>query len=547
MMALAHRLSLLIALVGGTTLLGVSAQDAARGGTPAASPRLIVLLVVDQMRADYVEWYGGQWTQGLKRLTTEGALFPRATYPYAITKTCAGHASIGTGVLPATHGMIDNDWYDSTQRKFVGCTADPAAVSVGFGGQPGAEHHSALALRAPTLADQLQRQRPLSRVVSLALKARSAIGLGGRGGPRAIFAWEEDTGVWASSTAFTRTAWPEVDAYVRAHPSSAARGQAWNRRLPPASYRNEDEGKGELAPAPFPHLLVPPTGVSFTAIWDMSPWSDAYLGDMAGTLVERLKLGQVDGPDMLAVGFSALDFVGHAYGPRSHEVQDLLVRLDETIGRLMNVLDKAVGRDRYVIGLSSDHGVALLPEQAAAVIGAAGGRLALSPLGLAVDIALGNELGGRQFIEAITGSYVHFLPGVLDRIKASPRARLAVEAAAKTAPGVERVYWSWDLAATTPTTDPFLAGLRKSYFAGRSGDLAFLPRPNWVVVGAGTQHGSMHPYDTQVPLVLYGAGIRPGRYTAAVTPLDLAPTLGSVAGITLQNVEGRVLREALTR
>src|SRR6185369_5154717 len=130
----------------------------------------------------------------------------------------------------------------------------------------------------------------------------------------------------------------------------------WARQLPGASYRNEDDGQGEPAPSTFPHVLVPPAGGSFTAVWDMSPWSDAYLGDMAASLVERLKLG-AEGPDLLAIGFSALDFVGHAYGPRSHEVQDLLVRLDGVIGRLMDVLDQSVGRDRYVLALTSDHGV----------------------------------------------------------------------------------------------------------------------------------------------------------------------------------------------
>jgi len=545
--ARAHQAALGLALVVAASLSGQGAQAPARGPSAATTPRLLVLFVVDQLRADYLDWYGSQWTQGFKRLTTEGALFPRAKYPYAITRTCAGHASIGTGVVPAKHGMIDNEWYDAAQHAFVACTLDRAASPVGFGGQPGAEHHSGAGLRVPTLADELLRQRASARVVSIALKARSAIGLGGRGGPRAMAVWEEDSGTWATSSAFTRTPWPEVDTFVRTHPSSAARGQTWERRLPPASYRNEDDGRGELAPGTFPHRLVPPAGGSFVTVWDMSPFSDAYLGEMAESLVERLKLGQQDGPDLLAIGFSALDFVGHSYGPRSHEVQDVLVRLDEVIGRLMSVLDRTVGRDRYVLALTSDHGVALLPEQAAAATGVAGGRLGVNTLGLAIDIALGSELGGRPFIEAITSSYVHFRPGVLDRIRANASAMRAVEAAAQSVPGVERVYWSWDLAASTPTVDPFLTGLRKSYVAGRSGDLAFLPLANWVVAGGGTQHGSMHPYDTEVPLLLFGAGVRPGRYTTAATPLDLAPTLATLGGIALPNVDGRVLREALTR
>lgn len=161
----------------------------------------------------------------------------------------------------------------------------------------------------------------------------------------------------------------------------------------------------------------------------MSPWSDAYVADLAGSLADRVALGRRDATDLLAIGFSALDYVGHSYGPRSHEVQDMLVRLDAVIGRLLHTLDRTVGADKYTVALTSDHGVAELPEQAVAFTGVDGGRVSSTPSAQAIETALGVEFGRRAFIEAITRTYVHFLPGVLDRIRAAPAAQAAVAAA----------------------------------------------------------------------------------------------------------------------
>jgi predicted AlkP superfamily pyrophosphatase or phosphodiesterase len=532
------------------TALGLQAQTTpARGRAstppPPAPPHLVVLLVIDQFRADYVDQYGGQWSQGLRRLLTEGAVFTHAAMPYAVTKTCAGHATIGTGTFPSTHGLIDNEWYDAASQAYVSCTTDPAARAIGFGGQRAIEHHSATWLRVPTLGDVLQQSRPGSRVVALALKARSAISLGGHGGPGAVIAWEEDSGAWATSSALTSTPSSDVDAYVRSHPATRDRGQPWNRQLPATSYLYDDRAPGELRDGVFPHVLDAPFGASFSAMWDASPRSDAYLADMAGTLLTNMKLGQDAQTDMLAIGFSALDYVGHSYGPRSHEVQDTLVRLDIAIGTLLAQLDRVVGRDDYVVALTSDHGVAPLPEQAEAITGMPGGRLNLNAIGLAVDVALESEFGRHATIATISGTYVYFLPGILERIRANDKAIRSVEAAVRAVAGVERVYWSQDLSATAPTDDAALISLRRSYVPGRSGDLAFLPKPNWVVASAGTNHGSRHPYDTQVPLILSGAGVKPGRYIGPASPVDVAPTLAAMAGMRMPRTDGRVLTEAL--
>ena len=531
------------------SLSSAAALLAQQGTAPSDRPRLLVLIVADSLRADYFPMYGRHWTRGLRRIFDSGATFQDARHPFGDTKTCAGHASISTGTVPATHGMIDNTWYERAQGRFVTCTEDPAAQSVGFGGARGVERHSGTSLLAPTLGDELRRQsRTAPFVVSLSYKPRSAVGLAGAGGPNTLVVWQEDNGTWATSTRITTARWPDVDAFVRSHPIARARGQLWNRLLPATAYEYEDVAPGEPAPAAFPHLLdVPPklggAGVPFPTVWGASPLSDEFLNDLAITLVERLRLGRRSGTDLLAISYSALDMVTHAYGPRSHEAQDMLLRLDVLIERLLDVLDRRVGRDAYVLALSADHGMAPLPEQAPA---GAAGRVSAAAVAGAVNEALGTALGRRAYVDAVGSTYLYFRPDVLDRVAGDAQARAVVEKAVLGVRGVERIYWAADLTATAPTPDSMLAALRRSYRIGRSGDVAFVPYPNWVVVSSGTTHGTPHDYDARVPIVFFGKGIKPGQYDSATT-IDIAPTLAALAGITMPRAEGRVLQEILER
>ncbi|MCC7009273.1 MAG: alkaline phosphatase family protein [Acidobacteria bacterium] len=539
----------LVAAVLSWPSLSAQAPGAATPAVPAP-PRLVVVVAVDQMRADYVSMYGAHWKAGLHEIFNNGAYFVDAAYPYGGTKTCAGHSSIGTGTVPATHGMIDNEWYDVETRAFVTCTEDATAQSMRFPIGSGNEHHSGARLLVPTLAEQVAEQRH-GRVVSVAGKARSAIGLGGHGGPNAVIVWQEDSGSWATSSRLARVRSPEIVRFVRARPAFSLGDQTWGRFLPEASYRFEDAAPGEPADNTFPHLFADPIRTARTTqtiedFWARTPALDNYIGALASSLVADLGLGQRPAAtDVLTVGFSALDLVGHTYGPRSHEVQDVLARLDQTIGQLLSLLDRAVGRDRYVLALSADHGVAPLPEQAAA--GTDAGRItSLLPTGRAIDGALRAALGPGRYVEAISSTSFYFRPGVLDRIKATPAAANAVQSVLLGTKGVQAMYWSWDLASATPTTDPVLAMMRKSYMARRSGDLVIVLKPLWVL-GTEANHGSPHDYDTHVPVAFYGAGVKAGRYGGPATPIDIAPTLARLAGIRLARTDGQVLSDALTR
>ena len=540
-------------------MLALGAAPAAQPqGPPAAQPappRLLVMIVIDQFRADYPDRYGSTWTSGLHRLFTEGATFPRNAYPYAGTVTCAGHATIGTGLFPASHGMTANTWYDQATRTSVACADDRAAAPIGFGGLAAAEHHGPRALLAQTFADQLRTHSPGTRVTSISLKARSAIGMAGHAGPGVMVMWEEDSGVWATSGDYAKTPWPEVDRYVAAHPVARDYGAVWSRLLPDAAYRSTDDGAGESAShgwlRTFPHPLDSPSGKpdqTFVWRWERSPWSDAYIGGLADGLVDALQLGRGNGTDMLALSFSALDLVGHEFGPASHEVQDVLVRLDRTIGQVLDTLDREVGRDHYVLALSADHGVALVPEQEQAA-GRDAGRVAPAAIQRAVNTAAGHVLGVDRAYAALNDQNLSLLPGVFDRLRQHPGGIEAVRAALTAIPGLKSAYDRDQLIDESPTTDADLQAWRLSNVPGRSGDFVLTLKPGWIVRGTatGTTHGSPNAYDQQVPLVFFGAGVVPGQYDVASSPADIAPTFAALTGVTLSAADGHARMDVFKR
>jgi predicted AlkP superfamily pyrophosphatase or phosphodiesterase len=540
-----------LALAGAQMVAPRRPAATAAAQTRPDPPRLVVIVVVDQFRADYPQMYGQQWQHGLRRLFDRGAVFRKAAYPYAGSLTCAGHSTIGTGALPAVHGMIGNSWYDRATRRTVLCSNDPQANPVAFGGGRGVEHHGPISLMAPTFADELRRQaRRPPTIVSMALKPRSAIGLGGHGGPGTIIVWEEDNGTWSTSDRFTNTPWPAVDRFVTDHPLAKAYGQTWTKLLPESAYLYADDAPGENSPIPwgrtFPHVLESPAGKPdnlFVNAWERSPWSDEYVADMAIDLIDTLKLGSQPGTDMLAVSFSTLDGVGHEYGPRSHEVQDVLARLDVTIGRLLAAIERAVGNN-YVLAMSADHGVATIPEQ---VEGAKAGRLANNAIRQAAEAAIVKVLDAGPHVATLVESHLSLTPGTYDRLRAKPGALDSVKQAIAAVPGVGLVYSADELTSRTPTDDPMLRAWRLSYYAGRAGDFVISPQPNFLARASGTTHGTPYEYDVRVPVLLFGARIRPGQYDQAASPVDIVPTLASFTGVALPQTNGRVLSEAIVR
>jgi hypothetical protein len=507
-----------------------------------------VLLVVDQFRGDYPAVYGDRWTHGLRRLLDEGAVFRNAAYTFGRTTTCGGHATIVTGLLPRSHGIIDNQWWDRDRRATVTCAQDPSVTPVGIDG-PGAGAAGPAQLDATAIGNVVQAsQNGRGRVLAISPKARTAVMLAGRGGPGVLALWAENSGHWSTSSAYA-TPWPEVMEYARAHPIARSYGTVWNYLLPAEAYRFDDDAPGEAKPRVFPHPLSSASGkpdAAFYNAWMRSPWSDRDVAEFGAAMVEALDLGQRDAVDVLALGFSALDVVGHDYGPHSHEVQDVLARLDRAIGTFVDALDRHVGRHGYVLALSSDHGVSPLPEQAA-LHGFDGGRAGSSDIRQTLEAALSGAFGKGAYVPAVYGTNVYLGPGILDRIERAPAIQSTVTRALMDRPGVYGVYWRWDLVSSEPTSDPVLAALRASHHPVRGCDLVVLPKPYWLFRPDDADHGTPHDYDVRVPLVFYGGGIAPGAYDDAASPADIVPTIASLIGVPLPRADGRPLARVTAR
>jgi len=521
-------------------------------------PKLVVMLVVDQMRADYVDKFRGQWTGGLKRLVEEGAWFRDAAYPYAATETCVGHATISTGAFPATHGMIANAWWDRDTQKTVTCTSDPKAKNIGYAGASVKGGDSAERMAVPAFADELRFQgNGATRVVTFSLKARAAITMAGHKAD-AVTWLDDTTGAWTTSDVYG--AMPFLDDYPKRNPVKNDLGKTWGLSLPESAYLYDEKATGAGPPAGwglnFPHPLRGKDGngeadKEFYVQWASSPFADTCLTEFAETAVDSLGLGQGGGTDFLAVGYSSVDYVGHEFGPRSWEIQDILVRLDKDLEELFAHLDKKVGRGNYVVVLSADHGVAPIPEDMKKT-GADAGWLEMADVRTAIEKALEPFSFAKPAVAGIAGSDIYFAPGVYDQLKSDPAAMRAVMNAIQNVPGVEHVYRSEELEDRPATNSPMRSAFAAGYFAGRSGDLFVVPKPYWPLDytaagkqrAGGTTHGTAYYYDQRVPVLLMGYGIQPGEYFEAITPADIAPTLASLCGITLATRDGRVLAEA---
>jgi predicted AlkP superfamily pyrophosphatase or phosphodiesterase len=513
-----------------------------------STPTLVVILAIDQMRADYLDVFKRHWQGGFRTLLGEGLVFDNAHYPYLNTITCAGHSTISTGALPRTHGMILNAWWQRDERLSRACTDDAKATDITYG-KPVKAGNSGSRLLVLTLADELRAQKPGARVVALSLKARSAIGLAGHGGDAVVW-FDDPVGTFATSTAFTSGPVPAVKEFIDRNPYEKDLGKVWNLLGPAGSYVRRDAGVGERPPAGwtglFPHLIAGRGGAldaQFSALWQATPLADAYLARMAAALVDSFSLGQRATTDFLGISFSTLDDVGHGFGPESREIEDILRNLDVTLGTLIRHLDTRVGRANYVLALSADHGVA--PHAGYG----RGGRINAEDVRERVEETLIAEFGPREkgtYVDAVSFTSIYLAPGVFDRLKTSPKALAAVEREVELIPGVSHLLRSDQLSDTS--ADPVVRAAALSHFPGRSGDLVVVSKEFWYITPratGGTTHGSLHGYDTHVPVIFLGGAVKPGRSRTAITPADIAPTLAQMVGVRLPRAEGRALKEAL--
>jgi predicted AlkP superfamily pyrophosphatase or phosphodiesterase len=543
---------------------GANAQatkpSATKKAEKPARPKLVVLIVVDQMRADYLDKFRGQWSGGLKRLVNQGAWFRAAAYPYAATETCVGHSTISTGAFPANHGMVANAWWDRGQQKAVTCTADPNVNNTAYAGAAAKGGDSAWRMLIPSFAEELKFQAGgTTRIVTLSAKARAAITMAGHKADSVT--WIGDAGALTTSSAYGTT--PSIEQFAGKNPIAQDYGKTWSLSLPDSAYLYTQPAEGADIPdgwtGTFPHALRGKQAGSapdeaFYEQWATSPFEDTYLTHLAESAVDALALGKGTGTDFLGVSYSAVDYVGHAFGPRSWEIQDILVKLDKDLGELFAYLDKKVGAGNYLVGFTADHGVAPIPVDMQKT-GVEAEVLSLPALRDRMEKALEPFNYTKPVVARMSGNEVYFSEGIYSRLKTDAPAMKAVLDTITNTPGVAAVYRAEDLSNGTTPISPLRRAAVLSYFAGRSGDLYVLEKPYWLTDSSpggdkphtGTGHGTPYYYDQHVPVILMGYGIQPGEYFEQVTPADIAPTFAALTGITLSMRDGRNLSEALKK
>jgi len=528
-------LGVALAVPLGTT--GCRTQPAA---APASGPRLVLLVVADQFRADYLDRFRSAWTGGFERLLEQGVVFSDAHHFHAVTKTAPGHATLATGVHPARHGIVGNRWYDRALRRPV------EAVEDDFGTLSPAR------LLAPGLGDWVKLADPGSRAFAASAKDRAAILLGGLR-PDAAFWLDERNGRFVTGSYSVRAERSWFTAFGRERLADAWFGKIWDLLpLPggdPARFGIEEVPEGAYR-APWPRrfggLTLAPDA-SFYGGLLTSPVVDELLERFVEALVHGERLGQGSHLDYLGVSFSAVDEVGHDFGPASREVADVLLHLDLTLGRLFAFLDREVGRDRWIVAFTADHGVAPLPEQPA--VAASGGRR----IGTAEVVCF--EQAGRELARRHGGARLFANGLTLDR-DALAAARLDATAVARetaallaACPGVARTIVAADLAPPAVEADPLLSFFRHSHFPLRSPDLYVLWQEKVLArLERGTDHGTPWPHDTHVPLVLLAPRLAPAAIGERVWTVDVAPTLAALAGVPAPaGLDGRDRSAGATR
>lgn len=521
-----------------------TASDAA-GAEP---PRLVVVIAVDQLRADRLD---PTLPGGLGRIAREGRVFADAVLGHANTETCPGHAAVATGCHPGPAGVPLNDFIDRESGRRIYCVADdsPEARVLGASGDAG-EGRSPRWLRVSTLGDWLKEASAASRVFSVAGKDRSAIVLGGRRADGAYWADSRPPGGFTTSR-YYRVELPDWAEHW--HGQEPTR-DAFLARIPqwwehptgsPGNGARSDDTPWEVSRfgRESGHPLRSDDRKQFLDQVGFSPWLDTLTLDFARELAEREKLGEGPAPDLLAVGVSATDTLGHLYGPGSQEARDALRRLDADLGAFLGALEARVGKGRLLVALTADHGVVELPEYLAR-IGASdcpvrAGRIDGKALKERLETALVEALdppGAAASDEPWT--FQASLELTVNRKRAAARGvpvEKVIQAAAgflSRQPGIARVWTAGEI-SRGEGPEPFAALYRNSFDAERSGDLLLQTAPTCVLTSypSGTSHGTPYLYDRAVPLVFFGPGVDAGIVRGPAGPVDVAPTLARALGI----------------
>ena len=523
------------------------AQSNNKQQTTNQKPKLVVGLVIDQMRWDFLYRYKDLYSaNGFKRLIKEGFTCENTMIPYTPTYTAPGHTCIYTGSVPAIHGIVGNNWYNRKKDTIMYCTDDDTAQTVGSNTKAGRMGPGNLWVT--TITDELKLSNNFkSKVIGIALKDRGAILPAGHSA-NAAYWYDEKAGKFITSTHYMATLPQWVSNFNDKDLPAAYMGKDWNTLLPLSKYdlsTADDEPYenniiGETTVV-FPHKLSAITKEKYAA-FKTTPYANTYTFDFAKAAIENEQLGKNTVTDFLAVSISSTDYIGHAFGPNSVEIEDTYLRLDKDIADLLTYLDAKLGKGNYLFFLTADHGVAHIPgflkEHKMP-----GGNLSDDDIEAELDKAVEQKFSISKAIAKVMNYQVYLSDAAKEKqedIKVFIIAALKKENAVADAVDLQKIT-----TATLP--EPQKSRLVNGYTPSRSGDIQFIFKPGYFDGGSkGTTHGLWNPYDAHIPLVFFGWNIPHGKTNKETYMTDISATIAAMLQIQMPSgCVGHVIGEVM--
>ena len=527
----AHIPAMRLAAFAASCLASLALSSAAQAQAAPKKPALVVLVTIDQFRGDYLQRFGPQLTGGIARLMRGGAVFTNAHQDHAITETAPGHATLLAGRFPRSTGIMMNS---------IG-VADSSAPLLASGYGPGA---SPARFHGTTLADWLRSANPQTRVFSVSMKDRAAILPIGRS--KSNVYWYSPDGRFVTSKYYGDSLPSWVNDWNDRGTAFNYGGKSWTLLLPESAYPERDsvpeESNGEGFT--FPHPL-PADGGEAASLVRATPFIDDLVVSFALDGVSKMKLGTGPGTDLLALSLSATDVIGHRFGPDSREIHDQVLRVDRAIGTLLDSLYKLRDSSTITIAFTADHGAGTIPEIAPASVHPRPVRVKLLPALTAIRKGM---VAAKLYSLAIDmdGNLIFIDHAAFKKAKVNADSTLdALATALRALPGVARVDRFAKLVADT-LHDPVARRWAHQFPPTATIDMIVTLTPLSIFGGNVAAHASGYDYDSNVPLIFYGAGVKPGRTTEFVRTVDLAPTLAAIAGVKpSEKLDGVVLQQAL--
>lgn len=512
-------------------------QSSSGPANPVKRPKLVVGLVVDQMRWDFLYRYYDRYANdgGFRRLINKGFSCENTFINYIPTYTACGHTCLYTGSVPAIHGITGNDWYDTLTKKSMYCAGDPTVNGVGTASTAG--QMSPRNMLVTTICDELKIATNFrSKVIGVAIKDRGAVLPAGHAA-NAAYWYDGGSGNFISSTYYMETLpkWV-VDFNNRKLPDTYFK-MGWKTLYPVGTYvqsttiEKYNEGIAADKVRKFPYDYTDNIGKNYGAL-PGTPYGNTITKEMAMAAVNNEELGKDSITDFLAVSFSTPDYVGHGYGPNSIEVEDIYLRLDKELGELFRFLDTKVGKDQYLLFISADHGVAhsinfdmqnKLP-----------GRPFVSGLREGTEAALKTKFGDYKLVKVWSNNQLFLDHALIDSLKADKKEIVkTIIGYLQTQEGVDRVF-EFSQLMNIPLQEKIRMRAINGYFPAHSGDIQILLKAGYTgMSGNGTTHGSWNPYDSHIPLVWYGWNVKPGKTNRETYMTDVAPTIAAMLKIQM--------------